>query len=146
MRSQMKKRLRAEAYASYIKMGQANYNVDPQLYELVRKRRADSNLCGRFACDSAELPPMVNRTMRTKNRHRCVAFPIDDSTVEEIVAEELPSAKVWHRFLIRWRGYDPAWEAWRIPGRGTVGDPVESWELAASLVGTQALARWKASN
>lgn len=42
MSTQMKKRLRAEVYASYIKMGQAGYRVDPQVYEIVRARRADA--------------------------------------------------------------------------------------------------------
>lgn len=143
----MKKRLRAEAYASYIKMGQAGYKVDPQVYEMVRRRRADSNLCGRFACDSEALPPHTARLMKKRRRDsEMETFPINDSTVQEIIAEELPTAKVWHRFLVRWRGYDPTWEAWRIPGRGAVGDPVESWESAVSLEGTEALARWKASH
>lgn len=141
----MKKRLRAEVYASYVRMGQAGYKVDPQVYEIVRSRRADPSLCGRFACASEALPSPNMRTLkRSRRRAQEMAFPINDNTVEEIVGEELPSTRVWHRYLVRWRGYEPDCEAWRLPGRGSIGDPVESWELASSLQGTEALARWEA--
>lgn len=137
---QMKKRLRAEIYSSYIKMGQAGMDVDGELYQVVSDRLANTLLCGSHARVSPSLPPREER----RRRERLPKFIIDDSSIEAIVAEELPSRTNWHRYLVRWRGYDPSWEAWRLPGQGAPGDPVESWEPATNLMGTRALAEWEA--
>lgn len=136
---QMKKRLRAEIYASYIKMGQAGMNVDAELYQVVSERLSCRLLCGNHAQVSPSLPPRAERIKRT----RVPRLMIDDSIIEAIVDEEPPSNLNWHRYLVRWRGYDPSWEAWRLPGRGAIGDPVESWEPAENLRGTRALAQWE---
>lgn len=140
--SQMKKRLRAEIYSSYVKMGQNGMDVDPELYEVVSSKLASTLLCGNYARESPCLPPREER----KRRERLPRFTIEDSSIDTIVAEELPSRVNWHRYLVRWRGYHPSWEAWRLPGRGAPGDPVESWEPASNLIGTRALAEWKAQH
>lgn len=143
MCSQMRKRLRAEIYISYLKMGKQGLQVDPQLYEVVRKNLASRELCGpHVAVWSDPLPVRVPKPTPAK-KIKTHQFQISDSVIDSIVAEEPPSAQVWHRYLGRWKGYDPAWEAWRIPGRGSPGDPIESWEPATSLIGTQALAQWQ---
>lgn len=135
----MKKRLRAEIFASYIKMGLAGMEVDKDLYDIVSARLNDRMLCGNYARESPALPAQVLRTRRA----RLPRFLIEDASIDAIVDEELPSKNNWHRYLVRWRGYHPSWEAWRLPGRGSVGDPVESWEPAPNLRGTIALARWE---
>lgn len=51
-----------------------------------------------------------------------------------------------HSYLVRWAGYHPSWEAWRLADwQGQPGDPVETWERASSptLQTTQALQDWK---
>lgn len=139
--SQMKKRLRAEIFSSYIKMGQAGMDVDAELYTVVSERLRSHLLCGNHARESPVLPPRRPRLKRMRHPR----FLIEDESIEMIVDEEQPSKKNWHRYLVRWRGYDPSWEAWRVPGRGSTGDPVESWEPAANLRGTRALAAWEAA-
>lgn len=49
----------------------------------------------------------------------------------------------WERYLVRWAGYLPEWEAWRIPGRGLPGDPVETWEPLSAVKNTEAYQQWK---
>ena len=56
-----------------------------------------------------------------------------------IVKEERRSKARW--FLVRWEGYHPSWEAWRINGQR--GEPVETWEPLATVQGTQALESWQ---
>lgn len=140
----MKKRLRAEILNSYIKMGQSGMDVDSELYEKVRDRLKDRLLCGNHAREAPVLPPRALKTSSTRRTSRQQGSVINDESIESIVAEELPCKRNWHRYLVRWSGYDPSWEAWRLPGRGNLGDPVESWEPAIKLRGTQALADWEA--
>ena len=45
----MKKRLRAEIYDSFVKMGQQGLKVDPAVYSVVVARLADTQLCGPHA-------------------------------------------------------------------------------------------------
>ena len=42
---------------------------------------------------------------------------------------------------MRWEGYHPSWEAWRI--NGVPGQLVETWEPLATLQGIQALESWQ---
>lgn len=136
----MKKRLRAEIWGSFIKMGQAGMNVDADLYQRVCERLNDRALCGSHATQAAPLPPRPQRLSGVRAAQvRAARFVIDDASIDAIVGEELPSKTNWHRYLVRWAGYDPSWEAWRLPGRGAAGDPVESWEPAEKLRGAAAL-------
>ena len=55
---------------------------------------------------------------------------------------------MWHRYLVRWEGYKPEWEQWRIPGRGTPGaGPIETWEKATHIQKhyPQAVSEWEAA-
>ena len=54
--------------------------------------------------------------------------------VEAIVEEQ----RGW--VLVRWRGYHPSWEAWRISGNP--GDPVETWERLSKMRQTEAYQIW----
>lgn len=142
----MKKRLRAEIYSAYIEMGQKGMPVDPMLYTIVQTKLLDDKLCGTHAKRTPPLPPVSSaaphrrsvNASKEKRQRSCSIFEI-----VEILAEEPASKTTWHRFLVRWKGYDPSWEQWRIPGRGQVGAPIETWEPATSLRQTEALARWK---
>ena len=69
--------------------------------------------------------------------------------VEEIV-HEMRDAKGKKWWIVRWTGYDPAWETYRqqlIPGRspGQPGEPVETWADWEDLKHTEAMAAWKAA-
>ena len=62
--------------------------------------------------------------------------------VESIVAERRRNHG--REFLVRWLGYHPSWEAWRMPDwDGAVGDPVETWEPHKLLRTTAALEDWE---
>ena len=43
-------------------------------------------------------------------------------------------------YLVRWAGYHPAWEAWRI--HGEIGSAVETWEPFRLVKDTEALDVW----
>ena len=128
----MKKRLRSEIYHSFVKMGQAGIQVDPKAYQLVRSHLRSEALCGRYTVLApAELPPPPEKPAKQGRRTRTTQERLK---VECILAEEPPSRSVWHRYLVRWVGYKPEWEAWRIPGRGTPGSgPIDTWEKATTV-------------
>lgn len=42
-------------------------------------------------------------------------------------------------YWVRWEGYHPSWEGWRLPGRGAPGDPLVTWESEWTLRATEAL-------
>ena len=62
--------------------------------------------------------------------------------ISEIVCQVQTAgrAKTW--VLVRWAGYDPSWEAWRI--RGEEGSPLETWEPVATVRHTEAWQTWLA--
>lgn len=59
----------------------------------------------------------------------------DHYEVEQIMQEQ----RGW--FLVRWAGYHPSWEAWRITGE--VGSPVETWEQERVVRRTEAMTAWR---
>lgn len=61
----------------------------------------------------------------------------------ESILEERPRGK--NRFRVRWKGYHPSWERWRVEGLGEAGDPLETWEPLKHLKQTEALIAWRAS-
>lgn len=136
---EMKKRLRAEIYESFINMGQAAMLVQPaQQYLEVRQRLSNTMLCGAHARTvELELPPRQEKKRRTPRGMAREVFEI-----EEILAEEPPTRTHWRRYLVRWAGYRPEWEVWRLEGRGAPGDPIETWEPLAMVRHTEALERW----
>lgn len=58
--------------------------------------------------------------------------------VESIMAEKGREAS--RKYLVRWSGYSPTWEPWRISG--DVGDPIETWEPLRSVKNTLVLEEW----
>ena len=158
--SQMKKRLRAEIYEAFIKMGLEGLLVDAVVWETARERLASTQLCGNHAKPrdpSHQLPPPPPLDAPSQKRQA----PSDSARqqpakrqraeryrVEQILAEEPPSCQVWHRYLVRWQGYKLEWESWRLPGRGTPGSgPIDTWEKATSVrkYHKAALAEWEAA-
>lgn len=61
--------------------------------------------------------------------------------IDQILAEKQTSSKAKRLFLVRWSGYDPSWELYRISGQP--GEPIETWEPLTVLAGTQALRDWR---
>ena len=61
--------------------------------------------------------------------------------VESIMKER--TVKGQSQFLVRWVGYHPMWEQWRMEGRGQAGDPLDTWEPLDNVVDTEALATWR---
>lgn len=45
-------------------------------------------------------------------------------------------------FWVRWAGYAPDWEAWRVEGRGEEGDPLVTWEPESHVKSTFAYQEW----
>ena len=71
------------------------------------------------------------------------ALPVTHFNLD-CVLQEVPTAgvaRIW--FLVRWEGYDPTWEAWRI--RGEVGSALETWEPLSVVRRTLAYRAWEES-
>ena len=58
-----------------------------------------------------------------------------------IVREEVTAGRAGKWYLVRWRGYNPLWEPWRI--HGEVGSPVETWEPRCNLSRSDELENWE---
>lgn len=69
---------------------------------------------------------------------------VDVFEVETIVEAEtrMRTRGMW----VMWAGYSPDWEAWRVEGRGDVGDPLVTWEPEYNLKHTVAYQVWKAQH
>lgn len=66
--------------------------------------------------------------------------------IDCILREVKEKGKRW--WVVRWAGYDPAWETWRkplYPGHdpGAPGGPVETWADWSDLKDTAALQEWQ---
>lgn len=81
--------------------------------------------------------PLRSHQMRTLSGSRWAAGEYEiDRILEE--CNSTGRAVKWYR--VRWKGYDPSWEAWRI--NGNPGDPVETWEPLLAIAHTEALMHW----
>jgi hypothetical protein len=63
--------------------------------------------------------------------------------VECILDERVSTGRAGAWLLVRWSGYHPAWERWRI--HGPVGSPLETWEPICNLRNCTALQEWRAA-
>ena len=61
--------------------------------------------------------------------------------VEKIVDEKPSTGRAGRWYLVRWAGYHPTWEPWRI--NGEIGDLVETWEPEATVRNTEAMVAWQ---
>lgn len=60
----------------------------------------------------------------------------------KMIVEERGSVRT-REYLVEWEGYHPSWEAWRVNGPGgPIGSPLQTWEPAQALMGTEALENW----
>ena len=60
----------------------------------------------------------------------------------EAITEERVEAGV-RQLKVRWSGYHPSWEKFRLPGDGAAGDAVSTWEPASGLAKTDAYKAWE---
>ena len=60
----------------------------------------------------------------------------------EAITEERVEAGV-RQLKVRWSGYHPSWEKFRLPGDGEAGDAVSTWEPASGLAKTDAYKAWE---
>jgi hypothetical protein len=112
----------------------AAQEVEARLLNLQQQQAASSAQAGSSAAPLSAKKP---RTMRMAEQ--------ESYEVDCIVEERSSTGKAERWYLVRWAGYHPSWEAWRAPGQGSVGDPVETWEPLATVRTTEALAAWKAA-
>jgi hypothetical protein len=79
-----------------------------------------------------------------QGKRRAIKEPQYD--VAEILDEKGTGAN--HSYLVRWVGYHPSWEAWRMSDwEGQPGDPVDTWQrVTQNLLQTEAAQRWKEEN
>lgn len=154
----MKQRLRAEIYQSTLEMGYKGLPVDPELFDAVRAKLADTSLCGSHAVSNVapmpenptdvspqeNLPGERSSVAAKKVQKKAAAAAARKAKqqtfeVDCIVEEHGAWGGHTRWFIVRWMGYHPDWERARIPGRGAVGTPVETWEPLATMRRTVAL-------
>lgn len=70
---------------------------------------------------------------------QCGAVKYD---IDCIVDERRSTGKAGMWYLVRWLGYQPDWEAWRINGRPGI-DPIETWEPRSVVHHTEAFFAWR---
>lgn len=63
--------------------------------------------------------------------------------IDEILDERSTTGRARRWFLVRWAGYDAAWEEWRI--HGEPGTPLETWEPEAHVRRSDAFKAWNAT-
>ena len=66
--------------------------------------------------------------------------PAPTYEVERILERRVSTGRARNWYLVRWQGYDPTWEAWRIDGE--VGSPLETWEPEMNVMHTVAYSTW----
>lgn len=84
-------------------------------------------------------PPPRKRTRAA----RILPLEMQRFEIDCIVEERLTAGRAKSWVLVRWAGYDPTWEAWRI--HGEEGSPLETWEPRQSVLRTAAWDSWRAS-
>lgn len=81
-------------------------------------------------------PSTSSRRTNPKGESRSQYHDIDC-----ILDEKKTNGRAGAWFLVRWAGYQPDWEAWRI--RGEPGSPIETWEPKLVVQRTIAFMAWR---
>lgn len=81
--------------------------------------------------------PYQRKQARQRGNPQSAKYDIDC-----IVDERKSTGRAGMWYLVRWSGYQPEWEAWRINGRAGV-DPIETWEPRSVVQHSEALCAWK---
>eukprot|EP00965_Chrysotila_dentata_P072850 2407962-Pleurochrysis_carterae.AAC.1 len=124
--------MRRQILADARLMGEQNYPISPAWWrQLGEEQKAVDAEAGRLNPKRSRKGQRATGSTPARYQIECI--------LEE--AKTAGKAKVW--YLVRWEGYNPSWEAWRI--RGDVGSPLETWEPRSHLLGTEAWDNWLAA-
>lgn len=77
-----------------------------------------------------------------RSRPRKATSSREEFEIERIVGEKQVGKMLF--YLVRWIGYDAAWEIYRSSGQ--VGEPIETWEPLSLVRDTLALQEWRAAS
>lgn len=92
---------------------------------------------------AAEVETMLqNPNGRFKRRKKELPNNVKKYEVDCILDERKSTGRAGMWYLVRWLGYLPEWEPWRINGRPGI-DPIETWEPRSVVQNTEALIAWK---
>lgn len=142
---EMERRLRKEVLKDVRQLGNDGFPLSPswwrQLGEDAKAQEVEKLLT------EVGTPGLGKRHKRGKMKEG-VAKTASTSTsafeIDRIMSEKKVANKAKKMYLVRWAGYDAAWEEWRISGQP--GEPIETWEPARLLQNTIALREWKESS
>ena len=112
--------IRAQVATDAARMGEMGLELSPGWWRQLGNEEA-------AMMAEALLSNVASHLLPDKGKRRQAA---DSYEIESIVEERGKWA------LVRWAGYHPSWEAWRISG--AVGSPVETWEEVRKLKQTTA--------
>lgn len=74
-------------------------------------------------------------THRRARKRQADVFEVDAIVEAETIAH---TRGVW----VKWVGYSPDWEAWRVEGRGKPGEPLVTWEPERNLRRNEVYLQW----
>ena len=128
MSKAMVKEIREQIYSDLKVMAERDMPLSPKFF---RQLKMESRALSAQALLNNTYYPGDETKRRSKRQ-------METFEVERIIEEKGMGCR--RRFLVRWAGYRPEWEPWRITG--DVGDPIETWEPMSSLRDTEALLAW----
>lgn len=128
-------KLRQVLLEAVIKMESVGYQLAPGF--LRQMGMEDRALQVEAVLSNPYNPP--SQTGKQKQKEGSEMFPI-----ESILNTKRSRGKAGSYVLVRWEGYHPSWEPWRISG--VAGDPLETWEPLSSIRQTQAWEDWRESH
>lgn len=120
--------MRKQVFSDLSKMGSLGYPLSAGFWRQLQ-REEKALVVEALSASRARARTEAAATGRKRSRRA------DVFEVEEIRAQR------GNQCLVRWAGYHPSWEPWRVTG--AVGDPVETWEAVATVRRTQAMLEWK---
>lgn len=140
-----KDEMRNEMLLSPVVVSEARVQIRADLLEMVEKK-------------IARLSPAFLRQLGLEEQAMALeaeSSQINLQRLQQARASRVPKWDVSHiveergaghrrEYLVEWAGYHPSWEAWRMNGPGgAVGSPLQTWEPAQALRGTEALLIWQ---
>ena len=93
------------------------------------------------AAEVAEMLEQPRQRPPRARQARQLPPPATTYEVESILDVRVSTGRARNWYLVRWQGYDPSWEAWRI--HGEVGSPLETWEPETHVIRTVAYLTWQ---
>ena len=136
--------IRQQVLSDVLALGERGEPLSPgwwrQLGKEEKAREVEAEIANPRKRPKKPKPPKQPRLPRQARPPRAEPQVWD---IAQILAEKKVATKAKRLYLVRWEGYNPAWEPMRISGR--VGNPIDTWEPLRLMKDTEALQEWRAA-